>query len=133
MAKVKIQVAKAFQLNVKGGAPMYFPIGNHTVDQEVADHWFVKAHLGGESAESGDNEAAADELLAELDAKAKALQAAADELAKREQALDKREADLAEREQAVAEREKSLEAKAKTAAEEKASSESSTKTQPPKK
>lgn len=113
MAKVKIHVAKAFKLLGKDGKQHDFPVGNHTIDQDVAEHWFVKAHLDGESAQSADTEAAADELLAELEAKAKA--------------IDEREAKVAEREKAVAEREQAIEAKAKEEAEAKAKAEAEAK------
>jgi len=118
MAKVKIHVAKPFKLLTEKGEPMHFGVGNHTVDQAVADHWFVKAHLDGESA-GGDTEAAADELLAELEAKAKAVQEA-------EATLAAREAEVAEREKAVAAREQALDA-AKQEAEAKAKAEAEAK------
>ncbi|MCA7083396.1 hypothetical protein K7G19_07260 [Cupriavidus sp. DB3] len=141
MAKVKIHVAKAFKLLGKDGKQHDFPVGNHTVDQDVADHWFVKAHLGGEAAQNADTEAAADELPAELEAKAKALQATEADLAAREKYaagmveamtkhaadLDQREAKVAEREKAVAEREQAIEAKAKEDAEAKAKAEAEAK------
>lgn len=106
----KIYVKKAFKLQ-HNGEVLDFPVGNHTVDKEVAEHWFVKAHTGEEPAVDPDSAAAADELLAELDAKAKGLQELADKLAEREKAADKRDAELAAREAAVVEREKAADAK----------------------
>lgn len=118
MSKVKIQVAKPFKLLGKDGKMTDFPVGAHSVDKEVAEHWFVQAHLGG-PVEGGDTEAAADELLAELEAKAKAVQEA-------EATLAAREAEVAEREKAVAAREQALDA-AKQEAEAKAKAEADAK------
>ncbi|GAA7770964.1 hypothetical protein RN01_29815 [Cupriavidus sp. SHE] len=115
----KIYVKKAFTLHHKD-EKHEFPVGNHSVPAEVAEHWYVKAHTGDEPAVDPESAAVADELLAELDAKAKALQELADKLAEREKAADQREADLngrAEaldtREVAISEREKAAEAAAK--------------------
>lgn len=120
----KIYVKKPFKLQHadKDGAPTVteFPVGNHEVPAAIAAHWFVKAHTGEEPAADPDTSAAADELLAELEAKARALQELADKLADREKAAAQREADLnarAEaldtREVAIAEREKAADAAAK--------------------
>ncbi|USE78843.1 hypothetical protein NDR89_19585 [Cupriavidus gilardii] len=65
MAKVKIHVAKAFRLLGKDGTVTAFAAGNHTVDQEVADHWFVKAHT------SADNDPVDEAAGAKEDAEAK--------------------------------------------------------------
>ncbi|WP_436407334.1 STY1053 family phage-associated protein, partial [Burkholderia vietnamiensis] len=46
----KIYVKKAFKLLGDDGKHRDFPVGNHTVDKEVAEHWFVKAHTGEEPA-----------------------------------------------------------------------------------
>lgn len=43
----KITVAKPFKLTLDSGEIKVFDIGDHTVDKEVADHWFTKAHLEG--------------------------------------------------------------------------------------
>lgn len=93
----KIHVNKAFVLNVEG-EPKHFAVGNHNVTAEIADHWFVKAHIGG-PAPASESERAADELLADLDAREK-------ELAAREKAAEQRDADLAKREEEIAAREK---------------------------
>ncbi|VVE79392.1 STY1053 family phage-associated protein [Pandoraea sputorum] len=103
----KIYVNKAFILNA-GGEPQHFPVGNHTVSAEIADHWFVKAHVG-EPAPVGESERAADELLADLDKREKAL-------VEREKAAEQRDADLAKREDAVTAREKAAEQAAAEAA-----------------
>lgn len=40
----KIQVNKPFVYNGKGGIKTPFAVGIFTVEDEVANHWFVKAH-----------------------------------------------------------------------------------------
>ncbi len=96
----KIYVKKAFTLNA-GAEQQHFAVGNHTVSADVADHWFVKAHVG-EPEPASEGERAADELLADLDKREKALAA-------REKAAEQRDAELAKREEAVAAREKAAE------------------------
>ncbi|WAL80961.1 hypothetical protein OYT13_13865 [Pandoraea sp. XJJ-1] len=103
----KIYVKKAFTLNA-GSEPKQFAVGNHSVSAEVADHWFVKAHVG-EPEPASESEKAADELLADLAKREKAL-------TERELAADERDADLAKREEAVAAREKVAEQAAVEAA-----------------
>lgn len=39
----KIHVHTAFRLNVDG-EHREFAVGNHTVDDSTAEHWYVKAH-----------------------------------------------------------------------------------------
>lgn len=94
----KIYVHTPFTLQHKG-EKRHFGVGNHNVDADVASHWYVKAHVGEEPAADPDTSAAADAMLADLQAKEKAL-------ADRENALEVREADFASREQALAAREK---------------------------
>ncbi|WP_427183535.1 STY1053 family phage-associated protein [Bordetella bronchialis] len=94
----KIYVHKPFTLQYKG-EKRQFGVGNHSVDADVAAHWYVKAHVGEEPAADPGTSAAADAMLAELQAKENAL-------AERAAQLDAREADLAKREQALADREK---------------------------
>lgn len=106
----KIYVHTPFTLQHKG-AKLQFGIGNHTVDADVAAHWYVKAHVGEEPAADPDTSAAADAMLAELQAKEKAL-------ADREKALRAREAELASREQALADREKAAQNAQSTAKDE---------------
>lgn len=114
-----IYVKKAFRLR-HGGEAHDFAVGNHSVSEEVAKHWFVKAHTGSEPAVDPSAKAAADELMAELEGKAKELKVQADKLTEREKAAEAREADLAKRaealdtrEAALTEREKASEAAAK--------------------
>lgn len=141
MAKIKIYVKKAFKLLGDDGKHTDYPVGNHTVEKEVAEHWFVKAHTGDEPPVDPESAAAADALRAQLEEEASALAAVAAtlnddrmaldaraaaladgeaKLADRASAADQREADLnarAEaldgREVAIAEREKAAEAAAK--------------------
>jgi len=109
----KIYVAKAFTLTHDDGTRTSFDVGNHKVDQEIADHWFVKHHLGEAPAQEGaDTSEQAKQRLAELERLAiqldderkrleelsVALDARADELDKREAELDKRETALKEAE-----------------------------------
>lgn len=103
----KIYVKKAFTLNC-GGERQHFPVGPHTVGADVAEHWYAKAHIG-EPEPPSEAEAAAEELLADLEQREKALAA-------REKAADARDAQLAKREEAVAAREKAAEQAAVEAA-----------------
>ena len=133
----KIYVKKAFRLQHKGETHD-FPVGNHSVPSDVAEHWLVKAHIGDEPQADADTSAAADELLAELEAKANELEARekaigeqheilktirseqdakAKELADREKAAGQRSADLDEREAALAQREQALATAEKAAVE----------------
>lgn len=60
----KIYVLAPFNFN-NGSEQKHFAVGFHEVDNDVADHWFVKAHI------SPDGEAptvADDSRLAELEA-----------------------------------------------------------------
>ncbi len=43
----KINVAKPFRLNMPDGTTKDFDVGEQSVDKEIADNWFVKAHLVG--------------------------------------------------------------------------------------
>ncbi|MBR8654297.1 hypothetical protein KDH83_13425 [Achromobacter sp. Marseille-Q0513] len=101
----KIYVNREFTLQL-GGEKRLFTVGNHSVDAETAKHWYVLAHIGDEPAVDPDTSAAADALLAELDARAHKLQKLEDQVAEREKAAAARETELAQREDAVAEREK---------------------------
>lgn len=42
--KVKIRVGRKFTLNIAGDSIEFAP-GFHTVEKEIAEHWFVQAHL----------------------------------------------------------------------------------------
>lgn len=126
-----IYVAKAFRLKHRDEqgnlVTRDFPVGNHNVPKAVLDHWYVQAHLGEQPPVDPDAKAVADELLAELEAKAKKLDEHAADLTDREQKLaarakelDARDGEhvnrtrtLDEREAAIAEREKASEAAAK--------------------
>lgn len=43
----KITVATPFKLTLDSGEIKVFDVGEHTVDKEIAEHWFTKAHLEG--------------------------------------------------------------------------------------
>lgn len=51
----KIYVTKAFNFNLPDKKQEHFSTGFHEVDDEIADHWFVKGHC------SPDGQAPADE------------------------------------------------------------------------
>lgn len=65
MAKKKIRVHTPFNFTAEDGTSQHFPAGEHTVDDKVADHWFVAAH----SDVTGKVKAGADtkELQAQID------------------------------------------------------------------
>lgn len=128
-----IYVKKAFNLR-HDGQKHEFPVGNHQVSEEIAKHWFVKAHTGDAPPASREADAELAEQRAALDSAAEFLEGKAKELKElqdvlelragtvtdREKAADQREADLnarAEaldiREVAIAEREKAADAAAK--------------------
>ncbi|MEN4684750.1 STY1053 family phage-associated protein [Pantoea agglomerans] len=44
MAKKTIRVHTPFKFNSEDGTAQEFSVGEHTVDDKVADHWFVAAH-----------------------------------------------------------------------------------------
>lgn len=44
-----IFVKQSFVLTKDDGEKVPFPAGRHSVDADVADHWFVKLHLGDEA------------------------------------------------------------------------------------
>lgn len=90
MAK-KIHVVKPFVLTVAEDQKREFPAGHHTVEDDIADHWYVQAHVGEElpSDAAGDGEAAAlKEQLAAAEARADAAEKKAAEAEKaRDEAL----------------------------------------------
>jgi len=53
----KITVAKPFRLNHKGKL-LRFDAGVHTVEKEVAEHWFVHQHLATAADDAGSDESA---------------------------------------------------------------------------
>jgi len=74
--QVKIHLSRAVILNRKGEEPVPLQAGANTVDADVAEHAFVKAHLSdpnAEAIETGDPELQAkyDELLAANEAGSK--------------------------------------------------------------
>lgn len=125
----KIYVKTPFKLQ-HGGETREFGVGNHTVPPAMAEHWYVKAHIGEEppAGEEGDaalaeQRAALDSAAEFLEGKAKQLKDQQDDLdarekaiAAREQAAEQREADLVKRETAVAEREQAADKAAADAA-----------------
>lgn len=44
MAKKTIRVHTPFKLNNEDGTAQEFSVGEHSVDDKVAEHWFVAAH-----------------------------------------------------------------------------------------
>lgn len=114
MATKTKYVHKAFTLQHEGEKHK-FAVGE-VLPEKFHDHWYAKAHSSDQPvpADAG----AAEELMAELEGKAKELKAQADKLTEREKAAEAREADLAKRaealdarEAALTEREKAAEAK----------------------
>ena len=45
MAKKTIYVSKGFDFTADDGSVTKFKPGKHVVDEAVANHWFVQAHL----------------------------------------------------------------------------------------
>lgn len=105
----KIYVHTPFNLQHKG-EKHFFPIGNHTVPADIADHWYTKAHTGSEPEVDVDTKAATDAMVADLEAREKSLLA-------RSADLDAREGVLVDREKAVQAAEVALEAREKALAE----------------
>ena len=62
----KIYVKKAFTLHHKD-EKHEFPVGNHTVPADVAEHWYTKAHTGEEPAPSAEGDADLAEKRRSLD------------------------------------------------------------------
>jgi len=80
----KIYIAKPFVLSLDGGEQVKFSAGAHTVEQDIADHWFVKAHTA-ESAPTQSEDVAAE--MAAKDAEIETLKAAlAEAVAAKEEA-----------------------------------------------
>ena len=53
----KIYVHTAFRLLQENGEHREFKVGNHTVDDDVAGHWYVKAHTGKPDEDDADDKA----------------------------------------------------------------------------
>ncbi|GMG90668.1 hypothetical protein Cmtc_18880 [Cupriavidus sp. TKC] len=107
----KIYVKKAFTLHHKD-EKHEFPVGNHSVSAEVAEHWYVKAHTGEEPAAGNDGDADLADRRAELESEAKMLTDVAAKLNEDRLTLDARAAELVEREKAADQRETELNARA---------------------
>ncbi|MBV8159130.1 MAG: hypothetical protein JO278_15830 [Dyella sp.] len=112
MAKVKIYVEKAFKLLGDDGKHTDYPVGNHTVEKETAEHWFVKAHTGDEPPTSPEMDAELAEQRAALDSAAQFLEGKAEQLKAFQEALDARASALADGEEKLAQREADLNARA---------------------
>jgi len=77
MAKKTIRVHTPFTFNFEDGTSQHFAAGEHTVDDKVADHWFVTAHsdVTGKAKASADTkefQAQIDSLNTQLEEKDKA-------------------------------------------------------------
>ncbi|WP_307744469.1 hypothetical protein [uncultured Pantoea sp.] len=77
MAKKTIRVHTPFNFTSEDGTSQRFEAGEHTVDDKVADHWFVAAHsdVTGKAKASADTkefQAQIDSLTAQLAEKDKA-------------------------------------------------------------
>ncbi|CAR54926.1 STY1053 family phage-associated protein [Burkholderia cenocepacia] len=110
MAKTKIYVAKAFKLLGADGKHTDFPVGMHTVDDAVADNWYVKHHLGdpGDALTApagGEMTAALAAARAELEAEGGRLAEQRAELDAMSKGIDARAAELDAREGSIAARE----------------------------
>ncbi|WP_322067495.1 STY1053 family phage-associated protein [Burkholderia cenocepacia] len=110
MAKTKIYVSKAFKLLGEDGQHVNFPVGMHTVDQEVADNWYVKHHTGDPGdvlTTPGNDEVAAAiaSARAELEAEGGRLAEQRAELDAMSKGIDARAAELDAREGSIAARE----------------------------
>ncbi|WP_175786532.1 STY1053 family phage-associated protein [Burkholderia anthina] len=109
MAKTKIYVAKAFKLLGADGKHIDFPVGMHTVDEAVAENWYVKHHLGdpgdAPAASGGEMTAALAAARAELEAEGGRLAEQRAELDAMSKGIDARAAELDAREGSIAARE----------------------------
>lgn len=107
-----IYVAKPFKLLGGDGKHTDFPVGMHKVTDEVADHWFVKHHLGDPSNAPAEPNAVQlaeiERAHAALEAEAKRLAELRDELNGEATKLDIRAADLDARATALASKEQEL-------------------------
>ncbi|OON35608.1 hypothetical protein BTJ39_22290 [Izhakiella australiensis] len=78
MAKKTIRVHTPFDFQFEDGTSQRFEAGEHTVDDKVADHWFVTAHsdVTGKAKSSADTkefQAQIDSLTAQLEDKEKSI------------------------------------------------------------
>lgn len=100
MAKKTIRVHTPFNFTSEDGTSQRFETGEHTVDDKVADHWFVTAHsdVTGKAKSSADTkefQAQIDSLTAQLAEKDKAHGEQQQALADKDQAIADLTAQLA--------------------------------------
>ena len=92
MAKKTIRVHTPFDFQFEDGTSQRFEAGEHTVDDKVADHWFVTAHsdITGKAKASADTkefQAQIDSLTAQLADKDKAYGELQQSVADKDQAI----------------------------------------------
>lgn len=92
MAKKTIRVHTPFDFQFEDGTSQHFETGEHTVDDKVADHWFVTAHsdVTGKAKSGVDTkefQSQIDSLTAQLDAKEKAYGELQQSVADKDQAI----------------------------------------------
>ena len=100
MAKKTIRVHTPFNFTSEDGTSQHFSAGEHTVDDKVADHWFVTAHsdVTGKAKASADTkefQAQIDSLTAQLAEKDKAHGELQQSVAEKDQAIADLTAQLA--------------------------------------
>lgn len=100
MAKKTIRVHTPFTFNFEDGTSQRFDVGEHTVDDKVAEHWFVTAHadVTGKAKASADTkefQAQIDSLTAQLAEKDKAHGELQQSAAKKDQTIADLTAQLA--------------------------------------
>lgn len=100
MAKKTIRVHTPFDFQFEDGTSQRFEAGEHTVDDKVADHWFVTAHsdVTGKAKSGVDTkefQSQIDSLTAQLDAKEKAYGELQQSVADKDQAISDLTAQLA--------------------------------------
>lgn len=100
MAKKTIRVHTPFDFQFEDGTSQRFETGEHTVDEKVADHWFVTAHsdITGKAKASADTkefQAQIDSLTAQLAEKDKAYGELQQSVADKDQAIADLTAQLA--------------------------------------
>lgn len=106
MAKKTIRVHTPFNFTSEDGTSQRFETGEHTVDDKVADHWFVTAHsdVTGKAKASADTkefQAQIDSLTAQLAEKDKAHGELQQSVAEKDQTIADLTAQLAALQQPV--------------------------------
>lgn len=101
MAKKTIRVHTPFDFQFEDGTSQRFEAGEHTVDDKVADHWFVTAHsdITGKAKASGDTK----EFQAQIDS-------LTSQLAEKDKAYGELQLSVADKDQAIADLTAQLEA-----------------------